>query len=422
MNKVFLISILFIFFFVGLTRAEEINLTLDEALIIALRDNRDILLKEGDLKKAKEKISESRADLFPTLTLSGEWTYTKGYYTKDMSQTNSQVDLKQDIYTGGKTFNTIRYNGYKFEVARALLDKAKIETALNVKKGIFTLLLAQEYAALNKMMVDNGREHLSFIREKYRSGEASESEVLTAESSLSDLKQVYESSLNQVSLAQATLDNLLYLDKDVSIRAAGELNYSGKDIAYDEGLLKALEERPEIKQYAAQIKADKSSIEIAKAEGRPNIYASWDYYSRSHQITTTVNTKNWNDYNILGVTISWPIFDGWKTKSKVEQAIIDLKQTQLLKEKAVKNIILELKDAYLQFRNAIAMIKASQSELRVYEDNYRSAKERYKQGELSFLDKNDAEIKYEVSKFNQNQAAFDYMIAKASFDKATGGF
>jgi outer membrane protein TolC len=419
-KKVWPLAILTVFLFVTYTKAEEVSLSLDEALVIALRDNRDILLKAGDLKKAKVKIAESHADLFPALTFTGNWTHTRGYYSKDISQTSSQIDLKQNLYTGGKTFNTIKYNGYKFEVTKALLDKVKIETALNVKKGLFTLLLAQDFTKLNKLMFDNGKEQLRFIKERYKAGEVSESEVLRAESSLNDLSQVYESSLNQVSLAQAVLINLLYLDKDVNIKAVGEFNYESREIAFDEGLLKALEERPEIRQHTAQLKADKSSIEIAKSDTRPNIYASWDYYSRSHAVTTTVNTRNWNDYNILGVTFSWPIFDGWRTKAKVEQAVIDLRQTQLLKEKAIKDIILELKDAYLGLKDAIAMIKSSQSDYKVYYDNYQSVSEKYKRGELSFLDKSNAEIKYEVSRFNQNQAAYDYTIAKANFEKATG--
>jgi hypothetical protein len=38
------------------------------------------------------------------------------------------------------------------------------------------------------------------------------------------------------------------------------------------------------------------------------------------------------------------------------------------------------------------------------------------------LDKNDAQLKYEISVFNQQQAVYDYIIAKFNFDLATGGF
>ncbi len=401
--------------------AEDMSLSLDEALVIGLRDNRSILLKEEDLKKAKSKIAESHAELFPSLTLTGEWTRTNNYYSKDLSQTNSQASLKQYFYTGGRIFNTIKYNGYNFEVAQALLDKEKIETALKIKEAFYTLILAQDFARLNRALLDNGREHLSYTLEKRKFGEVSDSDVLKSRSSLSDLEEIYETSLNQVSSAKESLINLLYLNKDVNISASGGISYKESDIAVDQSLLKALEERPEIKQYAAQINADRSAIEIAKANGRPSVYASWDYYSRSHAITTTVNTKDWNDYNIFGVTVSWPIFDGWKTKAKVEQAVFDLKRSQILREKSIKDITLELKDAYLGLKDALAKIKSSKEEEKLYRDNLRVVNEKYTKGELSLLDKSDAQVKYFVSEFNQVQSAYDYNIAKARFDKATGG-
>lgn len=421
MRKIIFFTILF-FSVSSILMAEELPLALEDALIIALRENRTILIGQEEINKAKAKIAESHADLFPSLSFLGSWTYTRGYYSKDMSQTGSQLSLTQPIYTGGKTFNTIKYNGYMFEVSQALLDKQIIETALSVKNGMHTLLLAQEYSKLNKILLDNAKEHLDSIKRKYESGEASKTELLIVEASLSNLTQVYESSLSQVRLSQETLNNLLYLDKDVKIIALGEFNYEARDVAFDEGLLKALENRPEIKQYAAQINADKSAIEIAKSASRPSISAGWDYYSRSHAVTTTVNTRDWHDYNVIGVTFSWPIFDGWKTKAKVEQAVVDLRKTQLIRDRVIKDISLELKDAYLRLKDALYKISSSESDLVVYKDNLRLVNDKYAKGQASLLDKSDAGVKFAVAKFNRDQAAYDYIVSKSTFDKATGGY
>jgi outer membrane protein TolC len=119
--------------------------------------------------------------------------------------------------------------------------------------------------------------------------------------------------------------------------------------------------------------------------------------------------------------LTWPIFDGWATRAKVEQAIIGLKETQLAKEKVVKDIALELKNAYLGLKNAIARIRTVDSELGVYSDNLSGVAEKYRQGIASLLDNEDAALKYEISSFNKKQAIYDYIIAQSSFDKATGG-
>jgi outer membrane protein TolC len=326
-RSIFVIFVMLGFLYPSVIIAEEVRLSLDEAIAIALRDNRDILLKAEELKKAKTKIAEAKASLLPTLNFIGSWTDTRGSYSKDIAQTSTQTTLKQVLYKGGRIINTIKFNEYEVSIAESILDKAKLDVLLNVKKAFYTLLLTREFVDLNKSMMDNMLEHLQSMKERYKSGQASESDVLSIESSLSNVGQACESSLNQVESAQGLLNNVLYLEKSVKITPEANLDYDKREVAFDEAFLKAMRNRPEIKQYEAQRQANLKTIEIAKSDTRPNIYASWDYYSRSHTIGTTGSlSKNSNDNNIIGLVFSWPIFDGWAAKAKVEQAIVDLKE------------------------------------------------------------------------------------------------
>ncbi|MFH0912726.1 MAG: TolC family protein [Candidatus Omnitrophota bacterium] len=402
-------------------RAEEVFLTMDEAIAIALRDNRDVLLKAEEVEKAKEKISEAKGGLLPTLDFTGSRTLTRGLYAKDIAQTTTQATLKQYLYKGGKTLNSIEENRYEFKVSQALLDKIRLETLLNVKKAFYTFLLTKEFAGLNKDIIDNTKLHGEVVKARFQHGQLSESDVLKIQESLSRVIEAYETSLNQVDSSEAVLRNFLYLDETVSIRPLAEFTYEPRDVAYTEGFLEAMKTRPEIRQYIAQENADNKAIEVAKADGRPNIYASWDYYSRSTTSLTFSPNKGWQDYNIIGLTFTWPIFDGRETRAKVEEAIIDLKETRLLKEKSVKDIALELKNAYLDLKNAVAKIKSSQAQINLYKDTLSVIKEKYDAGVASSLDLNDASLGYEVSLFNQKQAIYDYILAEARFDKATGG-
>lgn len=417
MRRLNLILSIFFLIIPILARAEEVSLTPDEAIAIALRSNPDILLKSEDVKKAKLKITEDKAGFSPTLNFTGGWTDTRGSYSKDLVQTTAQSTLKQYLYKGGKTINTLKQNQGKLEVVQELLDKTKLETILSVKKAFYTLLFADEFAGLNKGILENAQAHLDFIRQRYASGEVSESEVFTLEAALANVKQAYEASLNQAESSLALLRSLLFLDEGVEIKPAGEFIYQPREVAFDEAFLKAMRARPEIKQYAAQEEVDKKAIEITKADNRPSVYASWDYYSRSHLSGTT--TKNWNDYNVVGLNFSWPIFDGWATKAKVEQAIVDLKETQLTKGKTIKDIALELKEAYLDLKNALAKINFRQVEVDLYKDKYKVAKEKYQAGIISALDLDDVSLGYKVALFNHRQGIYDYLVAKARFEKAT---
>ncbi|MBI4981652.1 MAG: TolC family protein, partial [Candidatus Omnitrophica bacterium] len=111
----------------------------------------------------------------------------------------------------------------------------------------------------------------------------------------------------------------------------------------------------------------------------------------------------------------------WATKARVEQAIVDLKQTQLLKEKSIKDIALELKNAYLELKNAIAGIKAVETDAVFYKNNLDVTGKQKQAGIASLLDFDDADLKFRVSVFKKNQSVYDYIIAKSNFDKAIGG-
>jgi outer membrane protein len=419
MRRLILIVILLVFFLQGVLLAQDVPLSLDEALTLALNGNRDVRLKTEDVKKAKLKIAESQSGFYPALTFSGGWTQAKDYYAKDLSQTTTQTTFKQYLYKGGKTANTVGQSRDKLEVASAILDKTKLDLMLSVKKAFYTLALAREFSTLNKGILDNTVEHLEFLKARYLSGQASESDVLRVKESLTSVEMAHIESMNQVEATAALFNNLLYLDDSVRIIPEAVFDFSPREIAYGEAFLSAMKNRPEIKQYTAQARADKKAIEINKADNRPDIYFSWDYYTRSH--TAVTNARGWNDYNILGLTFTWPVFDGWATKAKVEEAIVDLKQTNLLREKAVVDIALELKSAYLDLENAIAKIKSAQAQIQLYRDTFKVAQDKYNSGILSSLDLHDANLGYEISLFNQKQANYDYIVANARFDKATGG-
>jgi outer membrane protein TolC len=405
--------------FLAVANAQDISLNLNQAIAIALRDNRGLLLKAQDIEKAKAKISEAYAGFWPTVSLGVTESQARGYYSKDFSQFGVQAGLKKYLYQGGEVINTIKYNGYNFEAAKALLDNERSELILSVKKAFYALLLADEFSRLNKGILNNSLAHLASLRARYQSGEISQSDILSIESSLSGVEEAYQASLNQAQSSQALLRNLLYLDQGVEISAEGGFDYSFQEVIYEEAFLKAITLHPQIRQYAAQEEAGKKAIEIVKAESRPSIYASWDYYSRSH--SSTNSSRGWNDYNVLGLNFSWPIFDGWKTKAKVEQAIADLKSAQLSKEKITRDVSLELKEAYLGLNNAMSRIKSVRSQIELYKDMLRASQERYERGLVSSLDLDDARLGYEIVLFNQKEAGYDYLVAQAEFQKAAGG-
>ncbi len=66
-------------------------------------------------------------------------------------------------------------------------------------------------------------------------------------------------------------------------------------------------------------------------------------------------------------------------------------------------------------------MKSTDAEIAAYKDTLSVAQDKYNAGIASGLDLDDVSLGYQVSLFNQKQAIYDYILAQAGFDKATGG-
>lgn len=422
-------KIFFFLFFSGIVScwffpaayAAEWDLGPDEAVEVALRDNREVLIKAKDVEQARARVSGAKAAFFPTLSATAAWTNTLGFYPKALSSVSTQTTLKHYLYRGGEPANSVRQKTYEVEASEAVLDRTKLEIAFEVQTAYFALAFARVFRHLNYRIAANAQAHLRAAEARYAKGEVPESDMLEIKSTLKNIRSAYLASLHQAEAAQHLLGKLLNLDEDVRVRPQGVLDSSGESFVLEEAFLRAQEERPEIRQYRAEAEAKRLAVEVARSGQRPSVYASWDYYSRSTTSLTFAPSKAWQDYSVAGLTFSWPVFDGWATKAKVEEALAGLQAAELAREHAWRDIVLEIKNDYLDLRDALAKIKAAQAGVAFYKDLFLRTKARYQGGLSNSLELDDALLKYEVAVFNSADAVYDYCIARVRFHKAQGG-
>lgn len=405
-----------------LASAEEVALTLDEAVAVALRDSPDVLISAQGVEKAKAQVKEAWSEVLPSINLSVSKLTTQNLRPKPYNTTQIYAGMQQVLFSSGRIINTIKYREYGQQVQEALLDKTKLDKVLEVKKAFCTLILARDLARINQDIVDNMQQHLEFLQDRYRNGQASESDTLDVRASLSSVKKDYEISFNQAQASESLLKKLLNMEESVTIKPDGEFAYEEMEVIYDKAILEAMGKRPEIRQYEAQVKAGKKAVNVARSGSLPSIYASWDQYSGDRFLTETgAATNKWKNYNVYGFVFSWPVFDGFATKAKIEQAMVDLKEAELARQKTARDIVFEVKTSYLSLKDAISKIDSSQADIILYENNLATVKDKFNDGIASSLDLSDANLRYQLALFNKEQALYDYIVAKSAFEKATGG-
>ncbi len=399
--------------------AGEIVLTLDEALLTALKDNRQLAQGKAKEEAARAGVSLANSAVLPTVDISGTLEMTRGLYSKDVGELSEQVSVRQYLYKGGAISAAMRKSKFNLSAAQASLSRDKQEVLLKVKKSFFTLVLAERYRRLSRFIAVSAKRHLDYVSELHRRGQASESEIIGQRSSLRSAMYLYSSAATQKKSAGEILANLLYLKSGDEITAAGRLRYAFRDTAYDAAFLKAAASRPELRLYEAEERSAEEAVKIARGFGRPSLKATLDYYSSNRLASGT--EKNDNDHSVAGLTVSWPVFDGGQARAEVEAAIAALKASQAQRQQVIKDIATELRQACLGLQDSLEALKAAEEEVKVYRDNLRAAQEKYRRGIASLLDMQDAALKYETAYFKKEQAVYAYMIAGMDFDKAIGG-
>ncbi|RRN76803.1 TolC family protein, partial [Pseudoxanthomonas sp. SGD-10] len=126
------------------------------------------------------------------------------------------------------------------------------------------------------------------------------------------------------------------------------------------------------------------------------------------------------DASAIGLTLRVPIFSGFRTRSKVKQAEIEI----LKAEEDVKATTNALNAAYenakIQLRNSFNTIQAQRNNVRLAQEIYESTQNNYNNGLASLTDLLDTENSLTQAQNSYNQALLNYKIAEIQVTKSKG--
>jgi len=115
-----------------------------------------------------------------------------------------------------------------------------------------------------------------------------------------------------------------------------------------------------------------------------------------------------------------PIFNGFYTKSKIQQAKIDLQKTENQISALEISIDQQVETAKNNFRSAITTMDYQKRNMELAEKVYQQTKKKYEVGTGSQTEINTAQTDLKTAQTNYIVALYDAIIAKVDFLKATG--
>ncbi len=396
--KIYFILLLVVGFSInGKSQAVELKLSLKEALVKASENNWEINKARAQGSVAKAEFRQTNSVFLPIVNLSHT-----GVVTND-PLSSFGFKLKQEITTQAD-FNPLVLNdpdqttnfNTRIEVLQPLINidgiygrraaNAKMQavdyktertinfTKFEVKKAYYQLELAQEAVSVLQASKLAAASALQLTENNLKQGFVQEADLLSAKVRVLELdNQLSDVSNNQKSAGEF-LAYLLGLDINVVIVTTDFLE---KKPSLLNGLEQPsqIENRSDLNAYRKGVEARENMLKSEKMQFLPRLNAFGAYEWNDDKFLGT----SANNY-MIGASLSWNLFNGYKNIGKVQKAKAELKISELDFAEYLARNTMEIQSAKRNLKVAYDKIELSKLAKEQAEEALRIRTNRYKQG------------------------------------------
>jgi outer membrane protein len=428
MGKVIYFAVLILLVFPAAVFADDILkegevLTLDRCIEIALQTHPDIRAAKSLTDVNRLKVDEARSAFFPQIGASGDYSRISsaqgtgpsgvGSVVNTYDTYSGRVNLKQTIYAFGKNTTQVRAQRLNLDASIFDLETVTQQKIYEVKQAYYGLLQAQRNRDTAVESVGQYELRLEQAKGFFEFGIKSKYDVTKAEVDLSNARLDLIRAENTIKTAVSKLNNAMGLTEAPAYTIEDTLSFERHDMTAEEAMSQALENRPDIKSFAAKSRAVESSIELSRKDYYPVATGSAAY---SWNGTEFPLEPAWN----VGMTVTVPIFNGLRTKKQVEEAKTNLEIAMANEESLRQSVSLEVQQSYFSLTEAEERIPVAELAVQQALENLDIANGRYSEGVGSIIEVADAQTTYRGAKTAYIEALYDYRIAIANLEKAMG--
>ncbi len=453
--------------------SQELNqksYSLDECISIALENNLD--LKSAILRANSAKIThqQSKANLLPSIN--GNFNlgvndgrsidpFTNDFINQELTFSNAGLNMDAIIFNGFRLLNTVKQEHLNRQASELESDEAKQNLILEVTLTYLQVLNNRDVLELAKKRLEVTNNQLQRQEEIYKEGEGNPADYadIKAQKTLDETNILnLESALNNSKL---NLARLLYLDKNIHVEANDLLlELKRYELSSDDVFNDALNNLAAFKAKETRVEAAKKGISIAKAQFTPQISAfaglNTNYSSLAETFTTTgtniietgdfvtinnqntpvlreqsvfegnkISYKNQFDNNlstVVGVSVSLPLFNGFRAKNNVaqekikhEEALVELNRTQQEIKNTIAQVYFDMNASYMRYQSLITQVDA-------FNESYRINEVRFNNGVSNFLAYITSKNNFDNAKTNLANAKYEYLLLVKVLEYYRGNF
>jgi outer membrane protein TolC len=415
------------------------HLKLDEAVRLAIQQNRMLRIARLKVKENEAKKSEARSDYFPVITNQSNALHISELQNIVLPAgalgsaggslippvTASVEQGKNTLYTSGTMITQpltqlLRIHAENRAAAAAVassredVKNAEDQVAVEVHNLYFGILIAQ----LQKKAAE---QQTSFAGESLRENEnnvlhGSVLHVVEIQNK-ADVLQGEQSVINadlQIDDYTTALNDLLGLPLDTKLELDADVPADFQTITKAEYVQEAWSKNPEIRSAEQTVEKARAGVSAAKTTYIPDITAFARY---SYQDGVPFFVRN---FGTVGINLNYTLWDFGKRRAKVQERSTELAEAEQNLERLKDDIAVKVEQSYNKLERTKHVVTVATQVAELRQESERLTTDQQARGIVLISDVRHASAANYQAKADLLQAQLGYLLAYAELERTVG--
>lgn len=440
-----LISVLVIFLY-GITNiyAQNETLNLSKCLSIAIKNNLTLSKLRNSVESSNSTITSKYGVLFPSLSFNSGWTrsnqVTNGSFdvygiptnvgTTNTTSNNFSMGLRSDVtlFNGFTNYENIDLAKMNRQSYYLQIEKTKDDIALKVISDYISVLKNQQILIINQARLVDSKQQLDNIKIFVEVGKKTISDVYKQDVLVAQNELLVEQSKNNVdkSISDLVSDLNYPLDKSYIVKDDEfSLNITSNDIQryilqnsnLNTLVNNAVKNRQDYKVYQQTVKINEANYELTR---NSLIFPTLSGFASYNLSGSKIGEINNSRVFTLGLSLSYPIFQGFQLSTQKEIAELTVKSSIDDLELLKNQYSLDIRKAVLDVKSLAKQIEISDRTIKSSEQDKYFAEESYKIGLATLLDVQTATTTYNNALIDKSNLIYNYILLQKQLEYYQG--
>lgn len=400
-------------------------LSKQEAVSLALENNYGIKIAHNTVAIAENNTSVLNSGFLPTLTANSGATYnldnteaifSNGNVTNlngaESSRYNASVNLNYTLFDGlGR-----HYNYKRLKEEKQLTELEARETIENTMLQLFTVYynvaeLSQNMDAVEQTLTIS-KDRLKRAEYQFDYGQSTKLDVLNAQVDINNDSINYINIKQQLRNAKRDLNvilgNSFAGNFEVETLINFVLNLNKTDL-----MSKVRANNVSLLQVKKNLIISEYDIKSWKSDFLPTLGLTGSYgWNKNNNNAASFLETSTNTGLSGGLNLSWNLFDGGGTMTRVKNAKINLKNQELQKEQIIVNIERNFENAWDDYQNKLTIFNVQEENIVTSKNNFDRTQEKFKLGQVTSIEFRQAQLNLLNAELSRNQAKYDAKLAE----------